>query len=148
MRGDDQSILRRIDEEFRTLVIDIIPLELSFDGRTAEIVDDRQEGIFDSGSNTFTLHRICRFARNTYGEYFYFVSDGSGRPYLKHVPHSNAKIALGSKYLAPPLKLMSAQEIFQQRQHQLQMGTGEFGAKLIQLCTTVSDRPQSAIQWK
>jgi len=75
MRGDDQSILPRIDEEFRTLVININPLELSFDGRTAEIVDDRQEGIFDSGSNTFTLHRICRFARNTYGEYFYFVSD-------------------------------------------------------------------------
>lgn len=103
-RGDDLSILPRVENEFRSLIVTNELPELCFDGRTAEIVDDRQEGINDSESQTFTLHRIHRFARNAHGEYFFFVSEGSGRPFFKHVTQVNAKIALGNKYVAPPLR--------------------------------------------
>jgi hypothetical protein len=100
LRGDDLSILPQIENEFRTLVVDGTVPELSFDGRTAEIIDDRQEGIDHDAPGTFTLHRIHRFARNAHGEYFLFISEGSGKPFFKHVSQSNAKIALGSKYVA------------------------------------------------
>jgi hypothetical protein len=99
LRGDDLSILPRAEEEFRTLVVNNEFPELSFDGRTAEVVDDRQEGISDNG--TYTLHRVLRFARNEYGEYFYFISEGDGTPFFKHVTQANAKIALGKKYIEP-----------------------------------------------
>jgi hypothetical protein len=36
-----------------------------------------------------------------HGEYFFFISEGSGRPFFKHVTQGNAKIALGRKYVAP-----------------------------------------------
>ena len=101
LRGDDLSILPRIENQFRTLVVENARPELSFDGRTAEIIDDRQEGEDCEAPGTFTLHRIHRFARNSHGEYFLFISDGSGKPFFKHVSQSNARIALGDKYLAP-----------------------------------------------
>ena len=99
IKGDDVSILPRAEEEFRTLVINHELPELSFDGNSAEIVKNWREGI--TYNNIYTLHRICRFARNEHGEYFYFMSDGSGRPFFKHVTQVNAKIALGKKYIAP-----------------------------------------------
>lgn len=102
-RGDDLSILPLIEDEFRNLVVNSELPELCFDGRTAEIVDDRQEGMMNGETNTFTLHRIHRFARNAHGEYFFFISDGSGSPFFKHVSQVNAKIALGRKYVAPAL---------------------------------------------
>jgi hypothetical protein len=100
VRGDDLRILPRVEEEFRTLIVNSEVPELCFDGRTAEIVDDRQEGIFDS-SNGYTLLRVNRFARNAHGEYFFFMSEGAGSPFFKHVTQVNAKIALGKKYTAP-----------------------------------------------
>jgi hypothetical protein len=99
-RGDDLSILPRVEEEFRALVVTSDRPELCFDGRTAEIVDDRQEG--DTENSVFTLERVHRFARNAHGEYFLFISEGSGKPFFKHVSQINARIALGKKYLAPP----------------------------------------------
>lgn len=102
-RGDDLSVLPRIENEFHSLIVTNELPELCFDGRTAEIVDERQEGFTDSDSQTFTLHRLHRFARNAHGEYFFFVSEGSGRPFFKHVTQVNAKIALRSKYVAPTL---------------------------------------------
>jgi hypothetical protein len=98
-RGDDLNILPRVEEEFRSLIVTSDRPELCFDGRTAEIVDDRQEGITEN--NVFTLQRVHRFARNAHGEYFLMISEGSGRPFFKHVSQVNAKIALGKKYLAP-----------------------------------------------
>jgi hypothetical protein len=68
-------------------------------GRTAEIVDDRQEGMWEN--NVYTLHRVHRFARNAQGEYFLFISEGAGRPSFKHISQENAKIALGTKYVSP-----------------------------------------------
>jgi hypothetical protein len=99
-RGHEDGILPCIDEEFRALVVNSTVPNLRFDGRTAEIVDEHQEHS-DEGSDASTLVRVQRFARNEYGEYFFFISEGDGRPYLKHVSHTNARIALGKKYLEP-----------------------------------------------
>lgn len=100
-KGDDLSLLPKIEEEFRTLVVNSELPELRFDGRTAEVVDDRQEGMIDEDTGSFTLHRVHRFARNSHGEYFFLISEGSGKPFFKHVTHVNARIALGKKYVAP-----------------------------------------------
>ncbi len=100
-RGDDLSILPRVEDEFRALIVDSEFPELCFDGRTADIVDERREGFTDRQSNTYTLLCVHRFARNAHGEYFFFISEGSGRPFFKHVTQGNAKIALGRKYVAP-----------------------------------------------
>lgn len=99
IKGDDLSRLPRIEEEFRALVVHSDLPELCFDGNTAEVVDDRLEGIDDE--YIFTLHRVHRFARNAYGEYFFMISEGSGKPFFKHVSRESAQIALGGKYIPP-----------------------------------------------
>jgi hypothetical protein len=101
LKENDPNLRSRIEDEFRTLVINSKLPELSFDGRTAEIVDDRVEGEDYETPDNFTLYRVHRFARNSHGEYFLFISDGSGKPFFKHVSQANARIALGSKYVAP-----------------------------------------------
>jgi hypothetical protein len=101
LKRNDPDLRSRIEDEFRALVVNSELAELSFDGRTAEIVDDRVEGEDYETAGRFTLYRIHRFARNSHGEYFLFISDGSGKPFFKHVSQANARIALGGKYVAP-----------------------------------------------
>lgn len=100
-RGREDGILPRIDEEFRTHVVNSEVPNLRFDGRTAEIVDEHQEHWTDDETDASTVVRVHRFARNEYGEYFFFISEGDGKPFLKHVSHTNAQIALGKKYVKP-----------------------------------------------
>lgn len=100
-RGPEPGILPRINEEFRALVVNSEVPNLRFDGRTSEIVDERQEHHTDEGIDASTLARVQRFARNEYGEYFFFISEGNGRPFFKHVSQTNARIALGKKYVEP-----------------------------------------------
>ena len=100
-RGDDLSILPRAEDEFRALIVDSDFPELCFDGRTAEIVHEHREGFTNRNTNTYTLASVHRFARNAHGEYFFFISEGSGRPLFKHITQANARIALGRKYVAP-----------------------------------------------
>lgn len=102
MEGDDLRILPLAQEEFRNLVVHHELPELCFDGRTAEIVDERQEGGYVRGSSSFILQSVSRFARNAHGEYFFFMSEGTGKPIFKHVSQSSAKLELGKKYLPPP----------------------------------------------
>ena len=99
INGDDLSRLPRIEEEFPTLVVHSEHPELCFDGNTAEVVDDRHEGIDDE--STFILLRVHRFARNAHGEYFFMISEGSGKPFFKHVSQASAQVALGEKYMQP-----------------------------------------------
>jgi hypothetical protein len=99
--GHEDGILPRIDEEFRALVVNSAVPNLRFDGRTAEIVDEHQEYYSEDETDASTLVRVQRFARNEYGEYFFFISEGDGRPFFKHVSHTNAQIALGKKYVEP-----------------------------------------------
>jgi hypothetical protein len=73
---------------------------LDFDGRTAEVVKDDEE--LKMVNMAIVSIKVRRIARNRAGEYFLFLSDGAARPYLKHIPQSNAKVLLGAAYVAPP----------------------------------------------
>ena len=98
--GSDPSIMPKVDEEFRKLVVASEQPELCFDGSTAQIVKEDEDGVSD-GNGGYTLMRVFRYARNAHGEYFYFISDGSGKPFFKHIPHANARIVLKKKYIPP-----------------------------------------------
>lgn len=99
--GGDPGIMPRVDEEFRQLCVTGERPEFCFDGSTAQIVKEDEEGVSD-GNGAYTLLRVFRYARNVHGEYFYFISDGSGKPFFKHIPHENARIVLKKKYIPPP----------------------------------------------
>lgn len=109
-RDHADGILPRIDEEFRTLVVSSEIPHLRFDGRTADIVEEHREYYTDRATGASTLFRVQRFARNEYGEYFFFISEADTRPFLKHVSHSNARIALGKKYVEPTAKSFTDRE--------------------------------------
>lgn len=98
--GPDRRIVPRVDEEFLQLRIESELPEYSFDGRTAEIVTDGEQRMGDDAFN-YTLVNIQRYARNAHGEYFFFLSEGSGKPVFRHVPQETAKVVLGKKYVAP-----------------------------------------------
>ncbi|MFC0252574.1 hypothetical protein [Massilia consociata] len=99
--GGDRSILVRVDEEFRQLRVSSERRDMCFDGRTAHIVKQNEEGRADGDGANYVVVRVFRYARNPQGEYFYFISEGNGRPYFKHISQQNAKIALGKRYIAP-----------------------------------------------
>lgn len=42
-----------------------------------------------------------RYLRNASGEYFLWIWRSNESPFIKHISHPNAKIALRSKYVAP-----------------------------------------------
>ncbi|QOY93152.1 hypothetical protein IM543_16460 [Massilia sp. UMI-21] len=71
---------------------------MCFDGRTATIVDERREYLDRSMR---TVLRVQRYARNPHGEYFFFISEGTGRPFFKHIDQRAAKVALGDRYIPP-----------------------------------------------
>jgi hypothetical protein len=93
------DVARLADEEFRQLLVTAGPPELCFDGRSAEIVVDVCS--YQDEYRTRVIS-VTRYARNAYGEYFFFVSEGTGRPLFKHIEHRAAKAALGDRYRAPP----------------------------------------------
>lgn len=95
----DMSVMAQLEGEFRKIVVKSTLAEMCFDGSTADVVDDHLEGLNDN--NSFILQRVHRFARNTHGEYFYCVLEGTGNPFVKYVTQANAKAALGKKYVAP-----------------------------------------------
>lgn len=104
-RGDDGlEVLRRAEAEFRAIRISEAPAELCFDGRSAEIVHEQR---YYEDEHQYRVVSVQRYARNAYGEYFFFVYEGAatpyaGRPYFKHIEQRAAKAALGKRYLAPP----------------------------------------------
>ena len=93
------GLLERAEAEFRQLLIEAADPAMCFDGRSAVIVTEGRDYLDKSMS---TVVRLNRFARNAHGEYFYFMSEGVGRPYFKHVEQRAAKAELGNKYVAPP----------------------------------------------
>ncbi|RZA32216.1 MAG: hypothetical protein EOP92_27175 [Lysobacteraceae bacterium] len=92
------GLVGRVEEEFRGLRLEAADPAMCFDGRTAAIVREQREY---SDRDMRTVIRIQRYARNGHGEYFFFISEGNGRPYFKHIGHSAAKVALGSSYVPP-----------------------------------------------
>lgn len=100
-RGRDRSILPQVDEQFRQLRVASELPAFCFDGSTAQIVKENEEMV-DDGDGAYRTVRVFRYARNAHGEYFYFISDGSGKPFFKHIPQANARIVLMEKYIPPP----------------------------------------------
>lgn len=93
-----RDIARMADEEFRQILITEGPPELCFDGRSAEIVVER---VSYQDKYRIRVLSVTRYARNACGEYFFFVSEGTGRPLFRHIEQRAAKAALGRRYIAP-----------------------------------------------
>ena len=101
LRGDDLSVLPKVDAQFRGLIVPGATPESTFDGSLAEIVHEEFETMSNSEAGTTDLLRVQRYARNPHGEYFFYISDGSAAPFLKHVPQHLARLVLKNKYRAP-----------------------------------------------
>ena len=95
---DPERVLKLAVEEFRQLRIDADNPAWRFDGSSARIVHERVEY---QDKAMITVLRVTRYARNSHGEYFFFMSEGTGRPFFKHIDQPSAKAALGDSYLAP-----------------------------------------------
>lgn len=98
MRGA-RDVKRLADEEFRQILVESGPPALCFDGRSAEIV---AEGVAYEDKYCIRVLSVTRYARNAHGEYFFFMSEGRGKPYFKHIEQRAARAALGKRYIAPP----------------------------------------------
>ncbi len=94
-----RDVKRLADEEFRQIRITEAPPALCFDGRSAEIV---AEAVAYEDKYCIRVLSVTRYARNAHGEYFFFVSEGRGRAYFKHIEQRAARAALGKRYVAPP----------------------------------------------
>ena len=92
-------ILPQVDEEFRQIRYEAEDARLAFDGSSAQLVHEAREY---EDKYQRTLIRVTRYARNAHGEYFYFMSEGTGRALFRHISHAAAEAALGRKYIAPP----------------------------------------------
>lgn len=93
-----RDVRRLADEEFRQIRVESGPAALCFDGRSAEIV---AEGVAYEDKYCIRVLSVTRYARNAPGEYFFFISEGRGRPYFKHIEQRAARAALGDRYVAP-----------------------------------------------
>ena len=99
--GDDRSIAVQADEVFSQLVRLNEDERYSFNGAKAQVVLHEEESLHDNDSYTFRVTRVQRYARNSFGEYFYFVFDGSGPPFLKYVRQPVARLVLKDRYIPP-----------------------------------------------
>lgn len=68
----------------------------AFEGRSAVVV--RQDEDHSNGENT--TYALTVYARNQYGEYFVFRSDGK-KPSVNYLEHRLARIILKHEYLDP-----------------------------------------------
>ncbi|MGN6830564.1 hypothetical protein [Paucibacter sp. M5-1] len=94
------QILRADAEaQFKALAVESTDERYRFSGETAVVVDEvvRIDGSDDRIDDAW----LIRFCRNPKGEYFQFISNSSRGPYIKHVPHNLARIALKKKYVPP-----------------------------------------------
>jgi hypothetical protein len=96
----DRSILPRVDAEFRQLLVAGAHPAYCIDARTARIVDEREQ-FMGSHEHGYILVSVQRHVRNDHGEYYFFLSEGSGKPVFRHVPQATARAVLKKKYIAP-----------------------------------------------
>jgi hypothetical protein len=83
------SLRKKVNDEFYRISLDADIPKYSFNGKTAEIVSDQEELKITNGI-VFGL-TLKRFARNSYGEYFFFMADGESLRLFKHVEHNSAR---------------------------------------------------------
>lgn len=93
-----RDVVRLADEEFRQILLKGGPPELCFDGRSAEIV---VESVSYQDKYRIRALSVTRYARNAHGEYFFFMSEGTGKPLFRHIEQRAARAALGKRYVAP-----------------------------------------------
>src|SRR4051812_31445883 len=86
--------------QFRDIKVHSTERKYCFDGATAAVISE-SENLSRGEEKDDVSYMLTCFARNVEGEYFMFISNEDCRPFFKHVSHSNAKIALGGKYVAP-----------------------------------------------
>jgi hypothetical protein len=94
-----RRIRNRVNEQFLQIHYEAHIPEHSFDGMSAEIIEDREElAVTDGLIYGLTL---TRYARNSKGEYYMFMSNGEDMKIFKHIGHNAAHAILKEKYVAP-----------------------------------------------
>ena len=89
----------RIDvatRQFLESVIHSNDPRFAFEGRSAVVV--RKDEDHSNGENT--TYVLTVYARNQYGEYFVFRSDGS-KPSVNYLEHRLARVVLKHEYVGP-----------------------------------------------
>ncbi|MDP3577794.1 hypothetical protein [Methyloversatilis sp.] len=99
-RDNPGALRTKIEREFRAYSVASHDAKFAFVGLTAEVVKEDEE--VSTVNYAIVAIKSRRIARNESGEYFLYVTDGTAKPFFKHIPHSNAKILLREKYTEPP----------------------------------------------
>lgn len=91
----------RAEAELRKVHINSSDLHLILDAATAEVMDDKPEGI--SNGKYLIGYSVNRIVRNASGEYFWLRYDSVNdhKVVTKHMEHKLAKTLLQEKYIAP-----------------------------------------------
>jgi hypothetical protein len=90
----------RAHAQFKNSKVDCADARYAFSGQTVRIVMDLERRQTREGyTSDVVLERYCM---NASGEYFHFISNSEGRPYIRHVPHRMAKLVLKQHYVPPP----------------------------------------------
>jgi hypothetical protein len=69
-----------------------------FDGKSATVISETESVQSDDDGIAFAM---TRFATNSAGEYFMFISNPGAKPYFKHVEHRMARVTLKHLYVPP-----------------------------------------------
>jgi len=85
-------------DAFNSLSIPSSNALYQFDGKTAEVVEEK-EGI-EQIRGAFLAYTLTRIAKNCAGEYFWFYFRTDSPPQLKHIDQARAKALLKGKHLA------------------------------------------------
>ncbi len=75
--------------------------KFQFDGQSAVVVSE-SESIQRDDAGIVASYSLTRFARNSAGEYFMFISNPVAKPFFKHVEHRIARVVLKDRYVPPP----------------------------------------------
>lgn len=86
------------NEAFHNLRIEASSPTLAFFGATAQVLSEVEE--VEQSRGALLAYQLTRVARNSAGEYFYFVFRSDSKPYFKHLPQGSAKALLGSRYIS------------------------------------------------
>ena len=93
----------KVNELFRKTAVAAEDPRFSFDGATAEILEDQET----PGEGDDHEYALTRYARNADREYFMFMFEVvRGEPkmvFMKVMEHNIARFVLKEKYLPPPL---------------------------------------------
>ncbi|MDR7272784.1 hypothetical protein J2X20_005467 [Pelomonas saccharophila] len=90
----------RAHAQFKNSAVASADERYAFSGHSVSIVTELERRQTVEG---YTVDIILeRYCMNDRGEYFHFISNSAGRPYVRHVPHRMARLVLKQNYLPPP----------------------------------------------